>query len=524
VRVAVVGSGPAGFAAAQALVRRGLIPTVLDVGETLPAERQMIVERMKAASPSDWTKEDRAAVSENPYLSIGKVPKKMVFGSEFYFGRDRTFSPTEAHDRHPVPTYALGGFSVAWGAALMPPHQSDLDAWPITSGELEPSYRRVLQTLPLSAAHDALETFFPLYRDDIRAIPIAPAAADLLHDLSRSVSVDEGAPFVCGRARLAVEAAACRACGLCLSGCVYGAIYSTGGDILRLDREGKIAYRPALVVEEVQERSSNVVVRMRRLTDGTAVEECFDRVFLAAGAIQSTRIVLNSLQLFDHAVRLRDSQKFIVPLLRVKRGRIDWPEGQSLASLFLDYKVPEISDRWIHVQVSTVNDYLLHALGIPAWRPTLRRRLMTPVLERLFIAWGGLHSDQSGKLDLVLRRPAAKALPVLAVRAVPDPNTRAVVKQAIRRLSRTLIRAGAVALSPATLIGPPGGGNHLGGSMPMRHSPKGALETDTLGRPNHWLRIHVVDGSVLPSVPATTFALVQMANADRIATAADFSG
>jgi hypothetical protein len=45
-----------------------------------------------------------------------------------------------------------------------------------------------------------------------------------------------------------------------------------------------------------------------------------------------------------------------------------------------------------------------------------------------------------------------------------------------------------------------------------------------LGRPNHWLRIHVVDGSVLPSVPATTFALVQMANADRIATAADFSG
>jgi hypothetical protein len=111
------------------------------------------------------------------------------------------------------------------------------------------------------------------------------------------------------------------------------------------------------------------------------------------------------------------------------------------------------SDRLIYVQVSTVNDYLLHALGIPAWRPTLRRRLMT----RLFIAWGGLHSDQSGKLDLVLRRPAAKALPVLAVRAVPDPNTRAVVKQAIRRLSRTLVRAGAVALSPATLIRPPGG-------------------------------------------------------------------
>tara|TARA_B100001013_G_scaffold181209_1_gene109024 strand:- start:234 stop:398 length:165 start_codon:yes stop_codon:yes gene_type:complete len=42
------------------------------------------------------------------------------------------------------------------------------------------------------------------------------------------------------------------------------------------------------------------------------------------------------------------------------------------------------------------------------------------------------------------------------------------------------------------------------------------LSTDLLGRPKNFKRIHCIDASVLPSIPATTITLSVMANAYRI--------
>ena len=49
----------------------------------------------------------------------------------------------------------------------------------------------------------------------------------------------------------------------------------------------------------------------------------------------------------------------------------------------------------------------------------------------------------------------------------------------------------------------------------MREKP-GAFESDCLGRPHGWTRVHAVDATVLPSVPATTITFSVMANAHRI--------
>ena len=49
----------------------------------------------------------------------------------------------------------------------------------------------------------------------------------------------------------------------------------------------------------------------------------------------------------------------------------------------------------------------------------------------------------------------------------------------------------------------------------------GELESDLLGRPAGFRRVHVVDASVLPSLPATTITLSLMANAQRIAAEHD---
>ena len=50
----------------------------------------------------------------------------------------------------------------------------------------------------------------------------------------------------------------------------------------------------------------------------------------------------------------------------------------------------------------------------------------------------------------------------------------------------------------------------------MSHNP-GRFETDTLGRLPGLERVHLIDASVFPSIPATTITLSIMANAHRIA-------
>jgi len=47
----------------------------------------------------------------------------------------------------------------------------------------------------------------------------------------------------------------------------------------------------------------------------------------------------------------------------------------------------------------------------------------------------------------------------------------------------------------------------------------GNFQSDLLGRPTGFSRVHVVDASVFPSVPAPTITLTAMANAQRIAHA-----
>jgi choline dehydrogenase-like flavoprotein len=59
---------------------------------------------------------------------------------------------------------------------------------------------------------------------------------------------------------------------------------------------------------------------------------------------------------------------------------------------------------------------------------------------------------------------------------------------------------------------------HLGGSFPHTTDSSGIFSSDRLGRVGPWERVHLVDASVFPSVPAMTFGLTIMANAHRIAS------
>lgn len=100
-----------------------------------------------------------------------------------------------------------------------------------------------------------------------------------------------------------------------------------------------------------------------------------------------------------------------------------------------------------------------------------------------------------------------------------NPRTAPAMARARRTLGHALRAAGVVPLPAFRRDARLGNSFHCGGSFPMRREPTG-LESDVWGRPAGLRRVHLVDASVFPSIPATTITLSVMANAHRIAARA----
>jgi choline dehydrogenase-like flavoprotein len=132
---------------------------------------------------------------------------------------------------------------------------------------------------------------------------------------------------------------------------------------------------------------------------------------------------------------------------------------------------------------------------------------------------GYLHSDSSPAIDLKLQRGSNGQAGALSLTVVPNAMTKAMLSRVVRKLWAERASFRAVPLSPALRLGKAGRGFHTGGTFPMRSEPD-EFETDQIGRPRGFTRVHIVDASVLPSLPATTITLSVMANAHRIGTAA----
>jgi len=140
-------------------------------------------------------------------------------------------------------------------------------------------------------------------------------------------------------------------------------------------------------------------------------------------------------------------------------------------------------------------------------------------LGRLLLIQGYLHSDLSARIRIVLNRGTGGASPRLDLTGEPNPQTGPALSALRRRLWAERGALKAVPIAQMLRVGLPGRGFHTGGTFPMQANPD-PFEVDVLGRPNGFTRVHVVDASVFPSLPATTITLSVMANAHRIGTAA----
>jgi choline dehydrogenase-like flavoprotein len=527
--VAVIGSGVSGTFAARALVDRGVTVTILDVGEALDADRQAAVDRLHDLAPEQWPASDFALIDDNPTYGKGILPKKIHFGSEYIYAEDRSFAHIDAKvsGRVPYPTFAKGGFSNIWGAAVLPTDACDMTDWPMSRAEMDPYYQKVLQHVPLCGGEDNLSKYFPAYTDTLGGLDPGPQGESLLADLKRAETSLLRRQTVFGKARLAVYTQdgdhgilACNGCGFCFTGCVRGAIYSTLPMLADLAREHGVRHRLGTFVSRIDEADGKVVLEVVNPRSQERSKLTFDAVFVAAGPINTTRLLLRSRELYDQPIRLKESQKFVLPMLR-GRGAATAIEHPSitLASVFLETKTEGLSDHWTHAQIVPMNGMIVQTAGLPGTESPVVGRLWRPLLRRMMAAWCGMHSDHSSAVELCLRKNGA-AEDKLELDLVVSEKALAAGRAAAHDLFRKGLTFGTVFCHWMIKFSNPGSGTHCGSSFPMKERPAMPYDTDRFGRPFGWSRIFVVDSSILPSIPGTTLALPVMANAYRIASTA----
>ena len=234
----IIGSGPAAAGAALALSRDpDQWITVIDVGGELEEDRKDIRAELASGSESEWTENDVRTIAHQPVSEQqGALPEKRAYGSDFPF---RNFGQLEGvsaigEANRSVISGAYGGFSNVWGAQIMPFSAATFDRWPIGSDEMRPHYKVALEEMTLTGEDDDLSTLFPLLIP-ARPLPVlADRTRNVLERYEDKRAYLQSLGITVGRARLAMRSEDCTRCGLCMTGCPYGLIYSASHTFDRL--------------------------------------------------------------------------------------------------------------------------------------------------------------------------------------------------------------------------------------------------------------------------------------------------
>lgn len=491
-RVAVIGSGPSGTTAARVLIDAGINVDMYDVGTDASYRDQDLTPQQKE----------------------GIIPKKTLFGLSFMYRRRDGARMTMSENTNFDTSHAKGGLSTVWGATVGATTAHDILDWPVSIDEISTHLERVFKYMNLSAREDMIDDIYPIKVKGSNLPYENHQSKFILDQAERNFSQLINAGILIGKAKLAVDSMlgsekTCILCGKCMTGCEVGSIFNSWNTVSLLKEDEKFRYFEHRLVRRFRERNKVVELFFSTLPDESESMESYDAVILAAGCIDSTKIVDCSLGWTGNEYQIKDSQKFYFPVWVGKGFRGSTNESISLAHLYVqDF---DAKGNVIQCQLypgkpiaHMIFEHLFGRFG------QVIGRLFSPFLNRCMVGVVYFSSAVSGRIPI--RFGGGNQI------FAGGNENQASTKEFNTFIGKLINLRNLTGFSPffyLKLKSKLGHSQHFGGTIPMKAKPA-KYESDSLGRPFGCSRVFVVDSAVLPSVPATPTTGLVMANASRI--------
>ena len=516
----VVGSGAAGVAAALELVRRGVRPLLLDVGHTnhadLPRVHGNLYDYRRGHDSFDLHIGPdlgglASALANEPGVAKLNAPN-MAFVTR---DADR-LAPLEQTHFQAVQSFAAGGLGNAWGAGLYRWTENDLDNFPIALSALQPYFDALTREVGISGQDDDLSRFFG---DPAGLLPPLTLSynARLAHDaylkkrdaLQRA-GVYLGFPRVAALSRPHNGRPACDYNNLEFWQ-AQPYIYTPVVTLQEMISRDQIDYRPGMLVHSWQENDNAVTVQATDIHNQAPLQFTGSTLLLAAGAINTARIALQSRNDFSTRLPLLENPILQIPLIlpRSIGRRLDthafglvqlnlvWQSaghGTLLQGSLIELTAPMRSEFF--------GRFPLSARGNLA-----AMRTLLPAMMMMQLYYPG-SAQPPAELSLS---------PNGRLRIVAPPHN--LDRGALAPLLAALRSLG-LWTHPALIQQPPTGhAIHYAGTLPMNDDPA-AYQCDPTGRLHGTRRVFVADSAGFPTLPAKNMSFGMMANAMRIAAAA----
>ena len=516
----VIGSGPAGVACTRALIERGIRVTILDVGKSYNRETLASIRRLQVTPLDEWkNSEIYKELYSRRELSETTIPKKRVFGSDFPYEDDRQLNLNQLNTKCLI-SHAKGGLSNVWGGAVLPFRSEDFQEWPISLSDLIPYYEIITKEMGISGVRDDLEVMYPLYTEPQGVFELSNQGKHILNVMQRSRKKLNAKGIYFGQSRIGVNlkegkrSTQCCYQGVCLEGCPFFVIYNSMFSLDKLILKKECAYISNIAVSDIEEISNNKVrVNGFSENDSTQKTFLFDKVFIACGPIASAKIVIHTLKKYDHVFNLKYHPYFLLPLVSLNSvNNVSREKLHTLSQLFIEVVNKKISDFPLHLQLYGYNSFLEDKLD--SFMLMSRSRIKHSILNRLLLLQGYLHSSEVEGIQFKIKCHS-NGQTSIDMKSKRERKVNKIMRSLALFLFFNRKSFGFWPLYPFGMIGSAGDGNHIGSLFPMKKKPR-ENESDYLGRVAPLKRTHIVDSSILTSLPPSTLTLTVMANAYRI--------
>lgn len=536
--VLVVGSGASGVHFALTMLKKGYQITMLDVGWSKP----------DPVNIPDTYNELKANLQDPAAYFLGKKYEAVVYSGEKdeYYTKFYGFPPSKTHvfsqprsfkyetdGMVPLFSFAAGGLAEAWTGGGYPLNDDELQEYPFKYDEIGPAYDEVARRIGIIGDADDLVKFFPFHANLLPPLKLDVNSELLVAEYNkRKHSINQEHGCYLGRSRVTTlsrdqgKRKACSYRGRCLWGCPTESLYTPSITLRECLTYANFHYVPGVFVTHFTYNAEGRITSAvaESVNDGSSREFTADHFVLAAGTLSSSKIYMETIRRATGETfklsGLMDNRQILVPFINLnmigKKYKLNSYQYHQLA-IGLE---GDSADEYIHGQITTLKSALVHPIiqNLP-----MDFQSSIGVFRNLRAALGvvniNLHDRRRQENHLTLKAESETGSSSLSIHYTPPAHEEALIRKTLKRVSAFMWQIKSAVIPFMVHVRPMGASVHYSGTLPMTTSTHPHTVTKEC-RSRNFKNLYIVDGSVIPFLPAKNITFTLMANAVRVAESA----